>query len=47
LDLDSHLNLVDDPFVGALFQHGRVVPNSKPGLGVALRPIVPEAKVKS
>jgi L-Ala-D/L-Glu epimerase len=46
LDLDSHLNLVDDPFVGALFQHGRVVPNSEPGLGVTLRPIVPAAKEK-
>lgn len=34
LDLDSHLNLVDDPFVGAAFQTGRVVPNTKPGLGV-------------
>ncbi|MBE9032918.1 dipeptide epimerase [filamentous cyanobacterium LEGE 11480] len=37
LDLDSHLNLLDDPFEGALFQNGRVVPNNNPGLGVALR----------
>jgi L-Ala-D/L-Glu epimerase len=37
LDLDSHLNLVDDPFVGASFQHGRVIPNDLPGLGVTLR----------
>ncbi|MFM2429258.1 MAG: hypothetical protein RLZZ511_471 [Cyanobacteriota bacterium] len=37
LDLDSHLNLVDDPFIGALFQNGRVIPNHQPGLGVSLR----------
>lgn len=37
LDLDSHLNLVDDPFIGALFQNGRVIPNNQPGLGVTLR----------
>jgi L-alanine-DL-glutamate epimerase-like enolase superfamily enzyme len=37
LDLDSHLNLVDDPFVGAIFEHGRVIPNHQPGLGVTLR----------
>jgi L-Ala-D/L-Glu epimerase len=34
LDLDSHLNLLDDPFVGATLQNGRVVPNESPGLGV-------------
>lgn len=34
LDLDSHLNLVDDPFVGATMQDGRLVPNELPGLGV-------------
>jgi len=34
LDLDSHLNLIDDPFTGALIQAGRVLPNEKPGLGV-------------
>src|SRR5205823_2842854 len=34
LDLDSHLNLRDDPFVGATFETGRVVPNDAPGLGV-------------
>ncbi|MGI0489084.1 dipeptide epimerase [Pantanalinema rosaneae CENA516] len=34
LDLDSHLNLVDDPFIGASFQHGRVIPNHYPGLGI-------------
>lgn len=36
VDLDSHLNLLDDPFVGASYAHGRVVPNGLPGLGVAL-----------
>ncbi len=34
LDLDSHLNLIDDPFMGALVQQGRVLPNDLPGLGV-------------
>jgi L-alanine-DL-glutamate epimerase-like enolase superfamily enzyme len=34
VDLDSHLNLVDDPFSGADFQQGRVVPTAQPGLGV-------------
>uniref|UniRef100_A0A2P0ZGA1 Dipeptide epimerase n=1 Tax=[Tolypothrix] sp. PCC 7415 TaxID=373957 RepID=A0A2P0ZGA1_9CYAN len=34
LDLDSHLNLIDDPFTGASLQQGRVVPNDLPGLGV-------------
>jgi L-alanine-DL-glutamate epimerase-like enolase superfamily enzyme len=34
LDLDSHLNLVDDPFTGAELREGRVVPNEMPGLGV-------------
>lgn len=34
LDLDSHLNLIDDPFTGALIQEGRVLPNDRPGLGV-------------
>jgi L-Ala-D/L-Glu epimerase len=37
LDLDSHLNLLDDPFAGAGFQNGRVMPNSSPGLGVRRR----------
>jgi L-alanine-DL-glutamate epimerase-like enolase superfamily enzyme len=34
LDLDSHLNLIDDPFIGAFVQEGRVLPNDLPGLGV-------------
>jgi L-Ala-D/L-Glu epimerase len=37
LDLDSHLNLVDDPFLGASFHNGRVVPSTKPGIGVTVR----------
>jgi len=35
VDLDSHLNLTDDPFRGASFQSGRVLPNDQPGLGVS------------
>jgi L-Ala-D/L-Glu epimerase len=34
LDLDSHLNLIDDPFTGASVKAGRVLPNDLPGLGV-------------
>ncbi|NES99102.1 MAG: dipeptide epimerase [Sphaerospermopsis sp. SIO1G1] len=34
LDLDSHLNLIDDPFVGASVEDGRILPNNLPGLGV-------------
>jgi L-alanine-DL-glutamate epimerase-like enolase superfamily enzyme len=34
LDLDSHLNLIDDPFIGAALENGRLVPNDLPGLGV-------------
>jgi L-alanine-DL-glutamate epimerase-like enolase superfamily enzyme len=37
LDLDSHLNLVDDPFIGATLQDGRLIPNDLPGLGVSCR----------
>ncbi len=36
LDLDSHLNLRDDPFVGASFEAGCLIPNQQPGLGVTL-----------
>ncbi len=37
LDLDSHLNLTDDPFYGATFLHGRLLPPEAPGLGVTAR----------
>ena len=36
LDLDSHLNLIDDPFTGAMLQDGRLLPNELPGLGVKI-----------
>jgi len=36
LDLDSHLNLADDPFVGAELHEGRLIPTEQPGLGVSL-----------
>jgi L-alanine-DL-glutamate epimerase-like enolase superfamily enzyme len=34
LDLDSHLNLNPDPFQGATYMDGRVIPSDAPGLGV-------------
>lgn len=34
LDLDSHLNLKNDPFRGATLQSGRLLPNDSPGLGL-------------
>ncbi|ROI04190.1 dipeptide epimerase [Microcystis aeruginosa FACHB-524] len=37
LDLDSHLNLRDDPFTGLSLEKGRLQPNNSPGLGVSLR----------
>lgn len=37
IDLDSHLNLVDDPFMGATVQDGRLIPSNLPGLGVLHR----------
>lgn len=37
LDLDSHLNLTDDPFAGAILQDGCLLPTDRPGLGVELR----------
>lgn len=33
-DLDSHLNLVDDPFEGPPLEGDRVRPSERPGLGV-------------
>lgn len=37
LDLDSHLNLIDDPFQGVSLERGRLVLNNLPGLGVKYR----------
>ncbi len=37
LDLDSHLNLLDDPFQGADIHNGCLIPNTQPGLGVSLK----------
>ena len=34
VDLDSHLNLIDDPFQGATIAAGRLLPNNKSGLGI-------------
>lgn len=34
LDLDSHLNLIDDPFIGAKLEEGKLLPNDLPGLGM-------------
>ncbi|MEM9504952.1 MAG: enolase C-terminal domain-like protein, partial [Cyanobacteria bacterium P01_E01_bin.43] len=34
LDLDSHLNLTDDPFQGSKMQAGCLLPNHAPGLGL-------------
>lgn len=37
LDLDSHLNLIDDPFRGATIVEGCILPNEQAGLGVELK----------
>jgi L-Ala-D/L-Glu epimerase len=34
LDLDSHLNLRDDPFTGLTLVEGRLLPSAQPGLGL-------------
>ncbi len=34
IDLDSHLNLKDDPFTGANLKNGCLIPNNLPGIGV-------------
>jgi muconate cycloisomerase len=36
LDLDSHLNLVNDPFIGAILHDGKLLPRELPGLGLRL-----------
>jgi L-alanine-DL-glutamate epimerase-like enolase superfamily enzyme len=41
LDLDSHLNLIDDPFRGASVKAGRLLPNDLPGLGVQYSAFAP------
>ena len=40
LDLDSHLNLKDDPFSGARLEAGRFVLSPQPGFGVTYAPPV-------
>jgi L-alanine-DL-glutamate epimerase-like enolase superfamily enzyme len=37
LDLDSHLNLLPDPFCGAELTDGRIMPGDGPGLGVTAK----------
>ena len=37
IDLDSHLNLINDPFTGTQFVNGRVLPGDGPGLGISRR----------
>jgi L-alanine-DL-glutamate epimerase-like enolase superfamily enzyme len=40
VDLDSHLNLTDDPFNGLRWEDGRTLPGEGPGLGVGRSPSV-------
>ncbi|MGD1864535.1 MAG: dipeptide epimerase [Phormidesmis sp.] len=35
LDLDSHFNLKDDPFLGGQLSNGALIPNNRPGLGLS------------
>jgi L-alanine-DL-glutamate epimerase-like enolase superfamily enzyme len=42
-DLDSHLNLVDDPFTGPTLEADRLLPGFSPGLGVAITADFPGA----
>lgn len=37
IDLDSHLNLLNDPFDATTYVDGRVLPNDRPGLGAKLK----------
>jgi L-alanine-DL-glutamate epimerase-like enolase superfamily enzyme len=37
LDVDGHLDIVDDPYEGILVENGRVILPSRPGLGARLR----------
>lgn len=41
VDLDSHLNLTDDPFRGATIQAGCLMPNDAPGLGLTHHELSP------
>ncbi len=36
-DLDGHLLISDDPFVGVTVEHGKLILSNKPGLGVSVR----------
>lgn len=38
-DLDGHLLISNDPFVGVAVEHGKLVLNDRPGLGVIGRPV--------
>jgi L-alanine-DL-glutamate epimerase-like enolase superfamily enzyme len=41
-DLDSHLNLVDDPFTGLACHGDRLLPPAAPGLGIRAAPALME-----
>ena len=43
-DLDSHLNLVDDPFAGLVLQDDRLRPSSTSGLGIRPAAVRPELR---